>query len=138
MFSKHRNKKNRLPTIIGEDSQFSGDIISSGEVQVDGDVIGDIHASTLKVHKNASVKGNITAEVIEHHGEIIGNVHTNEIYMSRGSRIEGDVLHHHITIETGASINGTCQHISEEKNAEGDTKDNVFAHPSSARVNSLR
>lgn len=113
MFLKPRTKT-ELPTIVGKDTQFTGDIISSGEVQIDGEVIGDIHALVLKIHPNASVKGSITAEQIEHHGKIIGNVQTNHIHLTKDSRIEGDVLHCHITIESGAFINGICQHITPE------------------------
>ena len=130
MFSKQRNKT-KLPTIIGEDAQFSGNIISSGEVQVDGQVIGDVHATTLKVHKNATIKGDITAGTIELYGEIIGNVHTRTIHMLEGSRIEGDVLHQDITIETGAFINGACQHLPPENVADesSDKKKQCFSAP---------
>jgi cytoskeletal protein CcmA (bactofilin family) len=130
MFLKHRSKS-KLPTIIGEETQFTGDIISSGEVQIDGEVIGDIHAVLLKIHSDASVKGNIVAEQIEHHGKITGSVQTSHIYMAKGSHIEGDVLHQNITIEAGAFINGACQHIVPEEEAEAEAeKDNVFALPS--------
>lgn len=124
MFSKLRNKA-KLPTIISEDSQFTGDIISSGEVQIDGQVIGDVHAFRLQIHKNASVKGNVTAEYVELCGNITGNVQTSDIHMMSGSSIEGDVTHRHIRIEAGATINGACQsQIHQDKPAQDG--DNVF------------
>lgn len=131
MFLKPWNKSNKskLPTIVGEETQFTGDIISSGEVQIDGEVIGDIHAVYLRIQASASITGNIIADQIEHHGKIIGSVQTNFIHMFNGSHIEGDVLHRHITIEAGAFINGACQHLPPEEDSE---RDNIFTLPSAS------
>ena len=75
MFSKSRNKNNNLPSIISADTQFHGNISSQGEVQIDGRVIGDIHAKILTIHENAHIEGNVIAEELNLHGHIIGNVH---------------------------------------------------------------
>ncbi len=127
MFSKHPSKS-KLPTIVNEETQFKGDITSIGEVQIDGKVTGNIAAATLHIGKNAEICGNIIATQVEHLGKIIGNVETHNIHLVKGSHIEGDVRHHHISIETGAFINGVCQHIAEPA-PQTDTPNNIFPLP---------
>ena len=117
MFLKSRdNKTNKLkrnhtlPSIISSDALFCGDIMSQGEIQVEGKIIGDIRAKILTIHANAQIKGNVIAEMLDIHGHIIGNVHAHKVHMFTQSRIEGNVTHEHISIEAGAFINGKCQH----------------------------
>ena len=123
MFSK-RSNKTKLPTIISDDTQCSGDIISTGEIEIDGQVIGDVHAVVLTVNKGAVIEGDVTASEIRLYGHIRGNVQARAIYMFAKSRIQGDVIHENITIEAGAFINGTCQHqafaLEEEDSAQTD------------------
>ncbi len=145
MFLKSWNKKqSTLPSIISSDTKISGDIISQGEVQIDGEVIGNIHARFLTIHKHAHIKGNIIAEMLDLHGRITGNVQAHTVHMLSQSQIEGDVIHEHIAIEAGAFINGKCQRqnftfapppLSEanaqdkaQEKSDSDT-DNVYQYP---------
>ena len=127
MFSKSRNKNNNLPSIISADTQFHGNISSQGEVQIDGRVIGDIHAKILTIHENAHIEGNVIAEELNLHGHIIGNVHAGVVHMFLKSHIEGNVTHEHIAINAGAFINGKCQRQSFSPPDLSDT--NIYQYP---------
>ncbi len=111
MFSKSRNKNrnNHLPSIISADTKFQGNIVSQGEVQIDGRCIGDVCAKILTINENAHIEGNVITETLDLHGRITGNVYARAVHMFPKSQIEGDVAHEHIAIDAGAFINGKCQ-----------------------------
>ncbi len=50
------------PSIIGEDLTVTGNIISKGEVQIEGDVQGDVFCSNLIIGDRGRVTGVIVAE----------------------------------------------------------------------------
>ena len=60
-------KPNLGPTrsVIDAWLAISGNLSSEGEVQVDGQIVGDIRCTHLTVGKDAVINGNITAEALE-------------------------------------------------------------------------
>src|SRR6516162_5150816 len=46
-----------VPSIIGEDLTITGNVTSKGEVQVDGEIQGDIHCSSLLLGDKSQVRG---------------------------------------------------------------------------------
>ena len=46
-----------VPSIIGEDLTITGNVTSKGEIQVDGEVQGDIHCSSLLLGDKSQVRG---------------------------------------------------------------------------------
>jgi predicted acyltransferase (DUF342 family) len=50
-----------VPSIIGEDLTITGNVTSKGEIQVDGEIKGDIHCSSLLLGEKSQVRGEIVA-----------------------------------------------------------------------------
>ena len=65
MFSKSKKNNDQqpsdqsrsVPSIISSDLQIVGDLESAGEVQIDGEVSGDIRARVLLVGESATITG---------------------------------------------------------------------------------
>jgi cytoskeletal protein CcmA (bactofilin family) len=94
------------PSIIGEDLTVTGNIISKGEVQVDGDVQGDVFCSTLVVGDRGRVSGGIVAEEVTVHGRITGSINALQVTLESNSHIEGDICHQALKLEHGAFFEG--------------------------------
>jgi cytoskeletal protein CcmA (bactofilin family) len=94
------------PSIIGEDLTVTGNVLSRGEVQVDGQIQGDVHCSSLIVGEKAQITGGIVAEDIIVRGRVMGSVRGNRVTLQASSHVEGDVFHKALAIEQGAFFEG--------------------------------
>ena len=55
-------KAKPAPSILSSDLQITGNLETSGDIQIEGRVDGDIRAHLLTVGEGATVKGEITAD----------------------------------------------------------------------------
>ena len=115
------NEKDRIPkvpcppSLLSSDLNIKGDILSGGEVQIDGIVNGNIVAKELIVGEQAQIVGEITAETVRIHGCVTGQVKANSVSLAKTAHILGDVLHGNIAIEQGAFLEGHCRRIEVKK-----------------------
>lgn len=94
------------PTVIGADFKITGHAVSNGEVQVDGEIEGDIECKTLTVGQSAKVTGNVIAESVTVQGKVMGSIRGTNVTLQSSSHIEGDVYHQSLAIEQGAFFEG--------------------------------
>ena len=102
-----------VPSIISTDLVLEGNIGSSGEVQVDGTVCGDIQCKTLIVGVKGSVTGDVIAQTVRMHGTIKGRVRAKSVFLASTAHMSGGVEHESLAIEPGAYIEGHCKRITE-------------------------
>lgn len=104
-------------SIIGPDLVITGNLISKGEVQVDGAVQGDIHGSHVIVGPNATISGGIVAEEVVVRGHVIGSVRGKRVMLQASSQVEGDIYHNALSIEQGAMFEGKSRRTSQDPRA---------------------
>ena len=63
-----------IPSIIGEGLTITGNVASKGEIQVDGEIQGDIHCGSLLLGDTAQVVGGVIAEDIVVRGRVVGSI----------------------------------------------------------------
>jgi cytoskeletal protein CcmA (bactofilin family) len=97
------------PSVLSSDITITGNVKSSGDIQVEGSVEGDIRASQLIVGETATIRGEIVAEDIIVHGRVVGRIRGLKVRLSASARVEGDVIHKTIAIESGAHFEGSVQ-----------------------------
>ncbi|MGF7160429.1 cytoskeletal protein CcmA (bactofilin family) [Rhodoligotrophos appendicifer] len=102
-----RRNRRAGPTIITSDVIIEGKLITSGELQIDGTLHGDIRAASVVVDSNGSIRGEVVAEEIVVRGRIIGPLHAIHIHIYADAHVEGDIVHETISIENGAFIEGS-------------------------------
>jgi cytoskeletal protein CcmA (bactofilin family) len=95
-----------VPSIIGEDLTITGNVTSKGEIQVDGEIQGDIHCSSLLLGDKAHVKGGVVAEDVVVRGHLMGTIRGVRITLQAQSHVEGDIFHKSLAIEQGAYFEG--------------------------------
>ena len=96
-------------SVLSSDLTITGNVRSSGDIQVEGTVEGDIRASTLIVGESATVKGEVIAEEVVVHGRVIGRLRGLKVRLTASARCEGDIVHKTIAIESGAHFEGSVQ-----------------------------
>ena len=95
-----------VPSIIGDDLKITGNVTSKGEIQVDGEVQGDIHCNSLLLGDKSQVRGGVVAEDIVVRGHLVGSIRGLRITLQAPSHVEGDIFHQSLAIEQGAYFEG--------------------------------
>ena len=94
------------PSIIGADLIVMGNVISRGEVHVDGELQGDLHCASLLVGDSATITGGIVAEDVVVRGKVLGSIRGLRVTLQAASHVEGDIYHKSLAIEQGAFFEG--------------------------------
>jgi cytoskeletal protein CcmA (bactofilin family) len=95
-----------VPSIIGEDLTVIGNVSSKGEIQVDGEIQGDIHCGSLLLGDKSQVQGSVIAEDVVVRGKVIGSIRGLRVTLQAQSHVEGDIFHQSLAIEQGAYFEG--------------------------------
>lgn len=94
------------PSVIGPDLTIMGNMISKGEIQIDGVVQGDLHGTHVVVGEKARITGGIVADDVIVRGHVEGSVRGLRVTLQSSSRVEGDIYHQSLAIEQGAYFEG--------------------------------
>ncbi len=109
-------------SILSSDLTITGNIKTTGDVQVEGVVEGDIRAHLLTVGESATIRGEIVADDVVVHGRIVGRVRGLKVRLTSTARVEGDIVHKTIAIESGAHFEGSVQRQDDPLAAGGAKK----------------
>ena len=124
------NKKNKktfdtIETLIGNGTTFTGDIIASKSLRIDGMLVGNVkEATNVIVGENAKVKGNINANYVVVDGNVEGNIiATESIELLNKSRVNGDLTTTILSINEGAIFKGKSLMIEKDETTEENSEE---------------
>ncbi|MBX7146710.1 MAG: polymer-forming cytoskeletal protein [Alphaproteobacteria bacterium] len=109
-----------MASVIRKDIKVTGDVICSGDVQLDGLVEGNLQSRSATISEGAHVHGSVSAETVRILGSVTGQIRGNTVTLAKTARVVGDILHQSLAIEPGAYIDGQCRPM-----AMGDQKVSV-------------
>jgi len=100
----------QLINILSDGTRIKGDIISNGDIRIDGEMVGNLATKgKLVVGNNGRIQGEVQASNIEVSGFIKGKVTARELLnMKATAKIEGDIVAGKLAVEPGAVFTGTC------------------------------
>ncbi|MEL6452006.1 MAG: polymer-forming cytoskeletal protein [Pseudomonadota bacterium] len=96
-------------SILSADLHITGNMKTTGDIQVEGTVEGDIRAHLLTIGESATIKGEVIADDVVINGRIVGRVRGLKVRLTSTARVEGDIIHKTIAIESGAHFEGSVQ-----------------------------
>jgi cytoskeletal protein CcmA (bactofilin family) len=96
-------------SVLSSDLTITGNLKTTGDIQIEGTVEGDIRAHLLTIGETATVKGEVMADDVVINGRIVGRVRGLKVRLTSTARVEGDIIHKTIAIESGAHFEGTVQ-----------------------------
>jgi cytoskeletal protein CcmA (bactofilin family) len=108
-------------TLIAAGTRVAGDITFTGNLEVEGEVIGNISAegtqSRIRVLQSGTVSGDIEVATIIVNGHVKGDLHASElIELAAKAVVEGNLNYNLIGIEKGAEVVGSFVYHSVESN----------------------
>ncbi len=95
-----------VPSVIGEDLTVEGNVISKGEVQLEGEIKGDCHCASLVIGDKALIEGGVLADDVIVRGKVVGSIRGHRVTLQSSSHVEGDIFHQSLAIEQGAYFEG--------------------------------
>ncbi len=116
---------NMVPSIIGEDLAVTGNIVSKGEVQIEGEVQGDIHCSSVIIGDKALVTGGVVADDVVVRGRIVGSIRGNRVTLQSSCHVEGDIHHQSLAIEQGAFFEGKSRRADDPTATAADSSSSL-------------
>jgi len=97
---------NSARSVLGADLRITGEITSSGTVEVQGEIDGNITANGLIIGHEGRVKGSISASSVEVKGQFSGKVACDSFTLRSTAVVKADITTSGIVIESGAQIDG--------------------------------
>ena len=108
-FKASAPKAKPAASVLSSDLHVVGNLKTTGDIQVEGTVEGDIRAHLLTIGESATIKGEVVADDVVINGRIIGRVRGLKVRLTATARVEGDIIHKTIAIESGAHFEGSVQ-----------------------------
>jgi cytoskeletal protein CcmA (bactofilin family) len=103
--------------IIDKHVNINGDLETDGDVQVEGQINGNVSCAHLTVGTNGTVNGDIKANEVVIRGKVKGAIRANRVMLLEGSFVRGDIWYDRMTMEEGAAFNGICNNGRDETTA---------------------
>jgi cytoskeletal protein CcmA (bactofilin family) len=101
MFGSRRGR-----TVIGDGLKILGNVTAEGLIEINGQIEGDLHCTSLIVSPKGRIVGSITAEQVVVKGKVEGPIQGGEVVLKSQAHVIGDIHHQSLTIEKGAYFDG--------------------------------
>ncbi|MBU2938081.1 polymer-forming cytoskeletal protein [Lacinutrix sp. C3R15] len=115
MFSDKKKDKNNYENsssqnIIAKGTKIIGDLLSEGDLRIDGTVDGNIQTpGKVVVGKSGVIQGKLSASDAYFQGKFSGNLNlSGTLTLKSSAHIEGEVVLGKLEVEPGATFNVTC------------------------------
>jgi cytoskeletal protein CcmA (bactofilin family) len=106
----------RIDTLVGQGTEIKGDLVFSGGLHIDGNIIGNVIAeegssAILILSEFGRIEGEVKAPNMVLNGVVVGDIYgSNRIELAPKSRIIGSVYYNVIEMAIGAEVNGGLVH----------------------------
>jgi len=111
LYKEIEKERGTIPSIISEGSEFKGNIKTSGEIQIDGVLNGNVRAKQVVVGINGNVRGNVTANFLRICGKIEGEIRAETLEIVSSASVKGNVYKKTISMEAGSKIIGNINEL---------------------------
>jgi cytoskeletal protein CcmA (bactofilin family) len=106
--SSYEGPKSDETTIISHGVKIEGKVSSSGNIRVEGEILGDITSQgKVIVGENGKVNGQVSGEDITIGGKVSGTVKAKEkLVLDSKGNLKGDIFTKILVVEAGAKFDG--------------------------------
>lgn len=109
---KSRSANAKVDTLIGHETEITGDLRFNGGLHIDGVIKGNVIAeddsnSVAIISERGRVEGELRVPNVLINGYVAGDVYASgRLDLATNARVHGDVYYHTIEMAGGAEING--------------------------------
>ena len=106
-------------TIVGAGARLEGNVVSAGNLRIDGQVKGQINAEgDVALSPQSQVEADIRAQNVSIAGRFKGSIQVKgKAHLARGGRIDGNITSKTLVVEEGGVFHG--QSIMDGSSSEG-------------------
>ncbi len=97
------------PSILSHDMHAVGKIFSTGDIQIEGRLDGDLRSHAVTVGEQAEINGEVAGDTVTVFGKVNGTIRGRQIYLCATCEVNGDVYNEALAIESGAQLNGAVK-----------------------------
>jgi cytoskeletal protein CcmA (bactofilin family) len=103
-----------IASIIANGVKITGTIEADGaELQVDGEIEGNVRGGSVTVGDTGMIKGDMVSESVTVHGRVEGSVRARKVQLARNAHVLGDITHQSLSVEMGAVFEGQCRYLQD-------------------------
>ena len=99
-------------SIISKETVFKGNITSTGQIEIEGSIDGNIISNILTIREDGFVNGNITSKVLNIKGKFTGILKAERVNLSKKSNIKGTIEYVSLCVEDGANVEADLKRVS--------------------------
>ena len=99
-------KSKQRRTVIAKGLKIVGSVTAEGLVEVNGQIDGELHCTSLIIAPGAQVSGTVAAERVVVDGNVEGPIQGGQVYLKSQAHVVGDIHHQSLAIERGAYFDG--------------------------------
>jgi len=107
----------RQGTVIAKGLKIVGSVTAEGLVEVNGQIDGELHCTSLIISRGAHVTGTVAAERVVVDGKVEGPIQGRDVVLKSQAHVVGDIHHQSLAIEKGAFFDGRSVHMRENGQA---------------------
>lgn len=93
-------------SVFSSDLKITGEVTSSGDIELTGEIDGNVIARNVVVGGEGRMNGNVKAETVEVKGKLDGQVSAGSFMLRASAQVAADVAYSTLVIESGAQIEG--------------------------------
>jgi cytoskeletal protein CcmA (bactofilin family) len=102
-------------SIISSDLTIKGDLVCTGDLQIDGRVDGDITCRTLTLGAEPVINSKVKAETVRICGSFTGEIRAKKVVLTSTAKVKGDIYQDVLELERGASFEGFVGRLDTDK-----------------------
>lgn len=91
---------------LSSDLTITGEMVSTGAVELHGELDGNARAGDLTIGDEGRLKGRISAENVEVRGKVSGKISCAKLGLRASAEVKADVNYQELTIDSGAQVGG--------------------------------
>jgi cytoskeletal protein CcmA (bactofilin family) len=99
------------PSILSDDLTIEGDIVSEGEVHINGTVKGDVTARKLALGEDGAITGAVEVNDAVIGGKLAGQLTATSVVLLSSARVTADITHVSLAIAPEAVFEGFSRRV---------------------------
>ncbi len=98
-------------SLISADTAVTGDLVSAGDISIEGRVDGTITCRTLTLRGEPIVTGSVQAESVHVCGSFNGELRAKKVVLTKTAKMTGDIHQETLEIHPSAWFQGNVEHL---------------------------
>jgi cytoskeletal protein CcmA (bactofilin family) len=102
-------------SILSADVRLTGDLVSDGDITVEGTIDGSITCRSLTLAGQPTIKGTVEAQTAHVCGNFTGELRAHKVILNKTAKMRGDIFQDVLEVHPGADFEGKVAPLSSSR-----------------------